>query len=116
MDNILTSVKAMLGMTEDYEYFDQSLLFHINTVFSILTQMGVGPKDGFVLYNKNAQWSDFMPEGKKLEMCKTYVFLKTRLMFDPPTSSVVLDAINRQIGELEWRINATVDPGGENSK
>lgn len=111
MDSILTSVKKMLGITEEYTHFDQDIMIHINTVFTILTQIGVGPDEGFVIEDESTEWSEFIHSGSNLESIKTYVYLKVRLLFDPPASSVVVDAINRSLNELEWRISVTVDPG-----
>ncbi len=110
MDSILTSIKKLLGITEDYECFDQDVIIHINSAFSVLTQLGVGPEAGFFIEDSSAIWSDFVSDTSKLEFIKTYIYLKVKLVFDPPTSSAVIDAINRQISELEWRINVTVDP------
>ena len=110
MDSILTSIKKLLGITEDYEHFDQDVIMHINSAFSVLTQLGVGPEAGFFIEDSDAIWSDFVSDTSKLEFIKTYIYLKVKLVFDPPTSSAVIDAINRQITELEWRINVAVDP------
>ena len=110
MDSILTSVKKMLGIPEEYEQFDMDIIMHINSVFMILTQLGVGPEEGFTISNKSDKWSDFIGEGKLVELVKSYVYLKVRLIFDPPQSSSVIEAINRQISEFEWRINVEVDP------
>lgn len=111
MDSILTSIKKLLGIAEEYEHFDNDLIIHINSVFSILTQLGVGPVDGFSIKDSNAVWSDFIPEKSRLEEIKSYMYLKTRLIFDPPSGSAVIESINRMISELEWRINATADIG-----
>lgn len=110
MDSILKSVKKMLGMTEEYTVFDPDIVIHINSVFFILSQMGVGPKEGFSIEDETAKWEDFIPCGASLEAVKTYVYLKVRLMFDPPQSSVLTESINRQISEIEWRLNVAVDP------
>lgn len=110
MDSILTSVKKMLGIPEDYEQFDMDIIMHINSVLMILTQLGVGPEEGFTISNKSDKWSDFIGEGKLLELVKSYVYLKVRLIFDPPQSSSIIEAMNRQISEFEWRINIAVDP------
>lgn len=110
MDSILKSVKKMLGMTEEYTVFDPDIVMHINSVFFILSQMGVGPKEGFSIEDETAKWEDFIPCGASLEAVKTYVYLKVRLMFDPPQSSVLTESINRQISEIEWRLNVAVDP------
>lgn len=110
MDSILTSVKKMLGITEEYEHFDADIIIHINSVLSILTQLGVGPSEGFSIKDKNATWNDFLSDLKNVESVKSYVYLKVRLIFDPPLSSSVTEAINRMISELEWRILVAVDP------
>lgn len=105
MESILTSIKKLLGIADEYTHFDSDLIMHINSVFSILTQMGVGPSDGFSIEDKFASWSDFVGDNKKIEMIKTYVHHKVRLMFDPPQSSAHIEAINRTISELEWRLH-----------
>ena len=112
MESILTSIKKLLGIAEEYEHFDNDIIMHINSVFMILTQLGVGPSKGFVITDSSASWDDFLPEGgEKLQAVKTYMYMKVRLMFDPPTSSAVMESMNRMINELEWRLNAAVDPG-----
>lgn len=110
MDSILTSIKKLLGITEEYEHFDQDIIMHINSVFSVLTQLGVGPAEGFRIEDDGAEWSEFLQDDFRLEFVKTYIYLKVRLAFDPPLSSAVIESINRQISELEWRINVSVDP------
>lgn len=109
MESILTSVKKMLGITEEYTHFDADIIIHINTVFVILTQMGIGPKEGFSIIDEHATWSDFTSDIKDLEAVKTYVYLKVKLIFDPPTSSIVLDANKRMLDELEWRLHVACD-------
>ena len=111
MDSILTSVKKMLGITEDYEHFDADLIMHINSVFMILTQLGVGPSEGFSIENKIDTWDDFVSSDSNLEAVKSYMYLKVKLLFDPPLSSAVMESMNRMISELEWRLNVSVDPG-----
>lgn len=103
MDSILTSIKKLLGVSEEYENFDQDIMIHINTVFGTLNQLGIGPNEGFFIEDKTMIWYDFTMS-PKLEMIKTYVYLKVRLMFDPPASSVLLESINNTIRELEFRI------------
>jgi hypothetical protein len=100
-----------LGPEEVYEHFDADIIMHINSAFSTLTQLGVGPEEGFVIKDKTAIWTDFIQDDKRLEFVKTYIYLKVKLVFDPPLSSSVLDAMNRQINELEWRLNVAVDSG-----
>lgn len=112
MDSILTSVKKMLGITEEYEYFDADIIMHINSVFMILQQLGVGPQEGYYsIKGKENKWSEFLPSGEQLELAKSYMYLKVKLMFDISTlTSPLIEAINRQIQEFEWRLNVQVDP------
>jgi hypothetical protein len=110
MDSILTSIKKLLGITEDYEQFDTDIIIHINSAFSVLAQLGVGPVSGFSIEDSSAVWSDFVDDSR-LEMIKSYIYFKVRLAFDPPTSSAAMQAINEQISELTWRLNVAVDPG-----
>lgn len=105
MDSILTSIKKLLGITEEYEHFDQDIIIHINTALMILTQLGVGPSEGFFIKDKYALWSDFIPDVKTLEAVKSYIYLKVRMLFDPPTSSSLMNAIEHNMKELEWRLN-----------
>jgi hypothetical protein len=109
MDSILLSIKQMLGITNDYDYFDPVLIININSVFSILTQLGVGPEKGFSIEDENAVWSDYIQDDTNLEFVKSYVYLKTKLLFDPPLSSSVAESMNNMISELEWRINVSVE-------
>ena len=111
MDSILTSIKKLLGITKEETSFDQDLIMHINSVFSILTQLGVGPSEGFFIEDDSAIWGDVLEDSTNLELVKTYVYMKVRLMFDPPTGSAVMESMNKMISELEWRINVTVDSG-----
>lgn len=108
-DSILTSIKKLLGITEEYEHFDQDIIIHINSVFMILNQLGVGPSNGFSITDKTAVWSDFISEGSNLESVKSYIHLKVRLLFDPPTTSAVMESMNRMISELEFRLNVSVE-------
>ena len=107
--SILTSIKKLLGVAEDYVEFDEDIITHINSVFLNLTQLGVGPKEGFMIENDTAVWEDFINNSVQLQAVKTYVYLKVKLLFDPPLSSSVTESINRMIAELEWRLNAAVD-------
>lgn len=111
MESILTSIKKLLGIAEEYEHFDVDIIMHINSAFSVLTQLGVGPEEGFRIEDAGTEWSDFLYDDPRLEMVRTYVYLKVKLVFDTTSSSsAVIESINRQIQELEWRINVTVDP------
>lgn len=109
MDSILTSIKSQLGITEQQTSFDDQLIIHINSVFSILTQLGVGPKEGFSIKDKTDEWKNFIDDVPTLRMVRTYVYLKVKLIFDPPTSSSVMEAIKQNINELEFRLNAECD-------
>lgn len=109
MESILTSIKKLLGIAEEYDHFDTDLIMHINTVFSILTQIGVGPDKGFTIEDDTATWADFLPEDSNYEAVKTYMHMRVKLLFDPPLSSVVMEATNRIINELEWRLNMTAE-------
>lgn len=109
MDSILTSIKKLLGITEDYIHFDTDIVMHINSVFSILTQLGVGPPEGFYIQDKTTVWDEYITDPNKIEMVKSYMYLKVRLLFDPPSSSSVIEAFNKQISEFEWRLNVAVE-------
>lgn len=113
MDSILTSIKKLLGITENYEQFDNDIIMHINSVLAILSQLGVGPSDGFFITDKSAIWDDFIDENVKLNDVKSYTFLKVKMMFDPPSSSAIIDSYNRMISEFEWRCNVEAESGGE---
>lgn len=109
MESILTSIKKLLGIAEEYEHFDADLIMHINSVFVILTQLGVGPSEGFSISDKYSTWDEFIEDDPRLEMVKSYIYMKVKLLFDPPTSSAVMEATNRLTSELEWRLNVATD-------
>lgn len=108
-DSILGTVKKMLGIPQDYKQFDTDVIIHINSVFSILSQLGVGPEEGFSIKDDTSLWSDYIPDGKALSDVKTYVYLKVRLIFDPPSASSAVEAMNKLVSEFEWRINVAAD-------
>jgi hypothetical protein len=104
--SILTSTKKILGIAEDYTVFDLDIITHINTAFSTLTQLGVGLPVGFMIEDESAEWGDFnIDDDIQYNAIKSYVFLRVRLLFDPPTASYLIDASERQLRELEWRLN-----------
>lgn len=109
MESILISIKKLLGIEEEYEHFDPDIIMHINSVFSILTQLGVGSETGFSIKDKESVWTDFISDDPRLESVKSYIHLKVKLLFDPPLSSAVIEAINRMISELEWRIKVAAE-------
>ena len=108
-ESILTSIKKLMGIPEDYTHYDADIIMHINSVFMILNQLGVGPSDGFSITDKTSVWSDFISDNKNLEAVKSYMYMKVRLLFDPPLSSAVMECMNRMIGELEWRLNSEAE-------
>ena len=108
-DSILDTIKKLLGPTQDYTYFDQDIIIHINTAIMSLTDIGVGPKEGFSIKSNAEVWSDFISDIENFEAVKTYIYLKVKLIFDPPLSSSVVEIYNKQIDELEWRLNSRVD-------
>lgn len=110
-ESILTSIKKLLGIEDSYTHFDPDIVMHINSVFAILTQMGVGPSNGFSISGKEETWSAFISERPDVfSMVKSYIYLKVRLLFDPPLSSAAIESINRQISEFEWRLFVAADP------
>ena len=108
-ESILTSIKKLLGMTADYTHFDTDVIIHINTVFMTLHQLGVGPEEGFKIEDDTAVWEDYIEEDDNLEAVKTYIYLKVKLVFDPPSSSAVMEANKQMIQELEWRLNVQAE-------
>ena len=110
-ESILTSIKKLLGIDENYTHFDADIIMHINSVFSILMQMGVGPANGFSISGKDDTWSAFITDKPNIfSLVKSYVYMKVRLLFDPPLSSAAIESINRQISEFEWRLFVAADP------
>lgn len=111
MDSILTSVKKLLGISKDYKQFDDDIIMHINTVLMNLTQLGVGPEEGFFIEDDSAEWFDFVDteETTEFNAVKTYIYLKVKLLFDPPLSASVVESMNRMISELEWRLNVAAE-------
>lgn len=103
--SILKSVKKILGIDPADTAFDLEILTHLNSAFSTLHQLGIGPVDGFQVEDDEALWVDFMGADPRLNQVRTYVCLKTRVLFDPPTTSFLIGAIDKQIEELEWRLN-----------
>lgn len=111
MDNsILNCIKKLLGIDAEYDIYDSDIIVYINSVFLTLSQLGVGPTKPFHIEDSSSTWYDFLGEDRyDLEAVKTYIYLKVRLIFDPPSSSFVLDAINSLIKEQEWRLNIQVE-------
>lgn len=104
-DSILNTIKKMLGFDADYTAFDTDITMHINSVFSVMHQLGATPPAGFWISDAATKWSDFIEGRQHVEMVKSYMYFKVRLMFDPPATSFAIDAIKQQISEFEWRLN-----------
>jgi hypothetical protein len=104
-DSILTSVKKILGIAESDTSFDLDILIHINTVFTTLNQLGIGPEEGFAIEDADATWTTFLEDTTRWAAVKTYVYLKVRMLFDPPQTSFHIEALGKQAQELEWRLN-----------
>lgn len=117
--SILTSTKKVLGIDENYTVFDTDIIMHINSAFSTLQQLGIGPPNGFAIENAETMWDAFLGDDPRLNTVKSYVYLRVRLLFDPPGTSYLIAAINKQIEEMVWRMNVSrensdyVDPFAE---
>ena len=106
-ESILTEIKKMLGITEDYEHFDTDVMIHINSAFNTLYQLGVMDQSPFTITGKEEKWSDYFGDEelyKRMQMVKPYIFLKVKQAFDPSGSSVLSASFDNQIKELEWRL------------
>ena len=108
MDSILNSIKKLLGITEEYTHFDPDIVLQINSAFSTLNQLGVGPEEGFSIEDASSVWSDFINDDR-LNFVKTFVQIKVKLAFDPPASGTLMDSYNRQLDELTWRLSVVKD-------
>lgn len=108
-ESILLTIKQMLGIPSEYSVFDEELVVYINTVIAALRQLGVGPENGFAITGENESWEDYIGDTSMYENVKAYIYLKVRMMFDPPSSSFVLEAFKNQAAEIEWRIYIQAD-------
>ena len=114
MESILTSVKKLLGVAEDCKDFDQDIVMYLNSVFLVLTQMGVGPSEGFFITGEEEKWDAFLPDPVKAAAVKAYAAVKVRLLgFDVPQSSTTMEALKNTAAEMEWRLNVEHDHGEE---
>lgn len=117
--SILHDIKKMLGPSYDDDSFDTDIIIHINSTFTTLRQLGVGPAKGYRISDEDNLWSEFVKDEEMLDSVKTYIYLKVKLIFDPPLNGTLYEAFERQVKELEWRLNVSVesDPiGGENNE
>jgi hypothetical protein len=110
MDSILTSIKKLLGIEEEYTHFDADIIIYINSILSVLTQLGIGPTTGYAITDKTAKWEDFLGEGAAVGTVQAYVYLRVRLLFDPPTAAAAIESMNRIVSEFEWRLHVSADP------
>jgi hypothetical protein len=113
--SILDSTKKAIGVGFDYDVFDHDIIMHINSVFSTLSQLGVGPAEGFMIEGDQEEWDTFLGGDRNLNAVKNYVYLRVRLLFDPPSTSFLLSATQEQIKELEWRLNVYAEGEGRRS-
>lgn len=104
-DSILTTIKKMLNIGEDDTSFDVDIIMNINSVFAILSQLGVGPSNGYRIKDNNDLWNSYISDDDNLDDVVSYIYLKVKLMFDPPLNGTVMNAHQQQISELEWRLN-----------
>ena len=109
MESILTSIKKLLGVPEEYTHFDADLIMHINSVFMILQQIGVGPEQGFFIEDDSTTWNEYISDSIQMQAVKSYIHLKVKLLFDPPASSAVMECTKQLISELEWRLNVAAE-------
>lgn len=115
MDSILTSIKKMLGLSEEYTNFDDDIIININSVFADLAQMGVGPSEGFYIYDNSATWDEFTEDNLLLNSVKSYMHLRVKLLFDPASiGSSTLASYERQISQWEWRLNIAAESNETN--
>lgn len=112
--SILKSIKSLLGSDADYDVFDLDILIFINSAISTLTQLGIGPPAGFKITGDSETWSDFIGDYNDIESVKAYIYMKVRLLFDPPSNATVLNAYQKACDEYEWRLNVAVDPRLDN--
>lgn len=113
MDSILSSVKAYLGIPPEDNYFNDTLVVHINSIFSILRQIGCGPAEGYKISGVSNTWNEFLQnDAEKLELVKTYLPMRVKQVFDPPTNSIISQSLENQVREYEARISYICDPGG----
>ena len=109
MESILTSIKKLLGPAEEYDHFDPDIIMHINSVISDLTQLGVGPAEGYEIQDARDTWDEFIGDNPKFNKVKTYIYLRVRLLFDPPTNSRVIESMEKDIEKLEWLLNVAAE-------
>ena len=115
-ESILKTIKQLIGCPDDFEQFDLDLIVHINSAFATLTHLGVGPKEGYRITGADNAWSEFEDDAQKLSLIKDYVYIKTSLLFDQPTSGSLMDSLKEQLKEMEWRLYMLYDPISEDDE
>lgn len=105
IDSILDGTKKALALQPDYDVFDADIIMHINSVFGTLNQLGIGPEEGFMIEGSEATWDTFLVGDKRLNPVKTYVYLRVKMLFDPPNTAYLVSAMKEQLTEMEWRLN-----------
>ena len=109
MDSILNTIKQSLGIPQEQPHFDVEIIMYINSAFSDLWELGVGPSEPYTIVDENNRWDEFLEESEEFENVKTYVYVSVKLLFDPPLSSSVLSALERKLKELEWRLTTKAE-------
>lgn len=109
MESILISIKKLLGIVEEDKQFDTDIIIHINTVLMVLTQIGVGPSEGFAIMDEYSTWENFIGDKPYLNSVKSYMYLRVKTLFDPPLSSAAMDSMKRLADEFEWRLQVAVE-------
>lgn len=112
MDSILDSVKKVLGVPAPYTAFDTDIIMHINSALSVLTQLGIGPTQGFMIEDSTSTWATFLGDDIRLNAAKSVVYLRVRMLFDPPQTSYLVEALKQQIQEIEWRLSVQRETTG----
>lgn len=112
MGSILGTIKKLLNIAIDYTAFDTDIIVHINSALMVLNQLGIGPPEGFFIKDEKTTWLDYIPTGKDLEAIKLSIYLRTRLAFDPPQNSFVVDSFQKQLDQIEWRLQVQAETGG----
>lgn len=108
MDSILETIKKMLGLAKDFTAFDTDIIVHINSAMMVLNQLGVGPSKPFSIKNYSETWDDFL-KSKNVELVKSYIYIEVRLLFDPPSNSFLVNALEKQKDEYEWRLTCQAE-------
>ena len=115
-ESSLKTIKQLIGGPDDFEQFDLDLTIHINSAFATLTHLGVGPKEGYRITGPDNVWSEFEEDAQELSLIKDYVYIKTRLLFDPPTSGSLMDSLKEQLNEMKWRLYILYYPISEDDE